>query len=604
MESSRGQAGRRARTRIFGIAGLAAVLVLSVGLAFAHGGGFSWWDFLGWGKDRPEHGGGPKPQPELCAVYPIAVPASLLSGAQPGAVFDRVPRGTGSGQYGWLTWAGSQSAPTLAQSLVPPGDSDDYRNPYDSRDRQLDAGDWVLGAAGSMNASAVRRNLDALIGKDIMVPVYDRASKGGHDDDDDHDYGKDCDRRGHKHGKNDAHGKSGIATYGGNNGNNNGGSSGGSSNKFAYRVDRFAVIRLRGYQLTGNGWLSYEYRGTKRCHNQAPVAKDAALTTPEDVALDVRLAATDPQNDTLTYTVVDAPLHGTLTGTAPALVYTPHANYNGADRLTFRANDGEVDSNLATVSITVTPVNDPPRITSVAPLLTADNVAYRYPVTAEDIDVGDVLTFSLLTAPTGMTIDPATGVIDWAPTAAQAGEHTVTVAVTDLAGASDAQSFVLVVQRSNRPPSIVSQPLHDAMELDGYLYPLQGTDPDVGDVLTHSLPQSPAGMSIAADSGQIRWNGAGWAGNNRLPNAMCMAGGERVTSLTPAADVVVVVDESGSMDGEHQWIADFAAPLEAHLTTYGVGDAAVPNRFGLLAYDPVPRPINVGTDLPGDYRQF
>lgn len=607
MESSRGQAGRRARTRMFGLAGLAVVLVLSVGMALAHGGGWRWWDFLGWGKDHPENGG-PKPRPELCAVYPIAIPASLLSGAQPGAVFDRVPRGTGNGQYGWLTWAGSQSAPTLAQSLVPPGDSDDYRNPYDSRDRQLDAGDWVLGAAGSMNASAVRRNLDALVGRDIIVPVYDRATKGGGHDDDDHDYGKDCDRRGHKHGKNDAHGKSGIATYGGNNGNgngdNSGGNSGGSSNKFAYHVDRFAVIRLRGYQLTGNGWLSYEYRGTARCHNQPPVAKDAALTTPEDVALPVALTATDPQSDALTYAIVDAPVHGTLSGTAPALVYTPHANYNGADRLTFRANDGASDSNLATVSITVTPVNDPPRITSTAPLLTADNVPYGYPVTAEDIDVGDALTFSLLTAPTGMTIDPATGVIAWRPGADQAGEHPVTVAVTDRAGASDAQSFELVVQRSNRPPSIVSQPVHDAMELDGYLYPLQSQDPDTGDVLTHSLPQRPDGMSIAADSGQIRWNGAGWAGNNRQPNAMCMAGGERVASLAPAADVVVVVDESGSMDGEHLWIADFAAPLEAHLTTNGVGDAAVPNRFGLLAYDPVPRPINVGTELTGDYRQF
>lgn len=616
MDSSHGPAGRRARTRILGIAGLVALVVLSAGIALAYGGGFRWWDFLGWGKDRPEHGS-PRPQPELCAVYPIAVPASLLSGAQPGAVFDRVPRGTGNGQFGWLTWAGSQSAPTLAQSLVPPGDSDDYRNPYDSRDRQLDAGDWVLGAAGSMNASAVRRNLDALIGKDVIVPVYDRATKGGHDDHD-HDYGKDCERRGHKHGRNDKHdthdthdrqGRSSAATFGAGNGNDKDhgkGSHGGgsSSGKFAYHVDRFAVIRLRGYQLTGNGWLSYEYRGTARCHNLPPVAKDAAIVTPEDVAAAVQLTATDPQSDALAYTVVDAPLHGTLTGTAPALVYTPHANYHGADRLTFRASDGDADSNLATVAITVTLVNDPPRITSVAPLLTVDNVAYRYPVTAQDIDVGDVLTYSLLTAPTGMTIDPATGVIDWQPGVDQAGEHAVTVAVTDTGGASDAQSFVLVVQRSNRPPSIVSLPLHDAMELDGYLYPLQGQDPDVGDVLTHSLQRRPDGMTIAADSGEIRWNGAGWAGNNRQPNAMCMAGGERVASLAPAADVVVVVDESGSMDGEHLWIADFAAPLEAHLMTNGVGDAAVPNRFGLLAYDPVPRPINVGTELTGDYRQF
>ncbi len=620
MDSRHGQTGRRARTRILGFAGLVGLVVLSVGIALASGGGHRWWDFFDWGKGNPGHGGS-NPQPELCSVYPIAVPSSLLSGAQPGAIFDRVPRGTGSGQYGWLTWAGSQSAPTLAQSLVPPGDSDDYRNPYDSRDRQLDAGDWVLGAAGSMNASAVRRNLDALIGKDIVVPVYDRASKGGHDDDDDHDhdYGKDCDRKGHKHGKNESHGKTSAATRskngqsGGKGGNGNdghhdddddhGGNSG-QSGKFAYRVERFAVIRLRGYQLTGNGWLSYEYRGAKRCYNKEPVAKDAAFTTPEDVPVDVALTAIDPQSDPLTYTVVEAPAHGALSGTAPALVYTPLANYHGPDHITFRASDGEADSNVATVTLTVTPVNDPPRITSIAPLLTADNLAYRYPVTAEDIDVGDVLTFSLVAAPSGMTIDPTTGVIDWQPGFDQAGEHPVTVAVTDSAGASDAQSFVLMVERSNRPPTIVSPPVHDALELDGYLYALMAQDPDRNDVLTHSLVQRPDGMTIAADSGQIAWNGAGWPGNSRTPNTMCMAGGERVSSLAPAADVVVVVDESGSMDGEHQWIADFAAPLEAHLTTNGVGEGAVTNRYGLLAYDPVPLPINVGTQPMGDYRQF
>ena len=62
----------------------------------------------------------------------------------------------------------------------------------------------------------------------------------------------------------------------------------------------------------------------------------------------------------LTYAIVTGPAHGTLTGTAPNLTYTPAANYNGPDSFTFKANDGSADSNVATVSITVTPVNDAP----------------------------------------------------------------------------------------------------------------------------------------------------------------------------------------------------------------------------------------------------
>ena len=45
---------------------------------------------------------------------------------------------------------------------------------------------------------------------------------------------------------------------------------------------------------------------------------------------------------------------------APALTYTPALNYHGPDSFTFKVNDGKVDSNTATVAITVTPVNDAP----------------------------------------------------------------------------------------------------------------------------------------------------------------------------------------------------------------------------------------------------
>ncbi len=544
MDIGNGRSGRSARVRTWGLAGLVAAVVLATGAVLASDAGQRWVASLS----------APEPSPDFCPVYPIAVPAPLLAGASPGAVFERMPRGTGAGNFSWLTWTGHPSAPTLAASLVPPGNSNTYVNPDNGQDHRLDVGDWAQGAPGSMNAAQVRQNMAALVGQDIVVPAYSQTR--------------------------------------------------GQGNNFDYRVEKFAVIRLRDYQLNGQGWLSFEFRGYQRCYNQAPVAQDQVLTTPEDTTLALTLTATDSQSDALTYTVLEQPQHGTLSGTAPDLVYTPAPNYHGPDRLTFRSNDGEFDSNIATVTIEVTPVNDPPRITSTPPLRALDNTPYRYPVTAEDIDVGDVLTYALVTAPPGMRIDPATGLIEWSPTADQAGEHPVTVAVTDRAGASDAQSFVVVVERSNRPPQIVTTAVNDASELDGYLYPLRAQDPDIGDVLQYSLLKQPQGMSIVPGTGDIAWNGAGFAGNNRLPNAMCMAGGERVTSLTPAADVVVVVDESGSMDGEHQWIGDFAAPLEAHLASNGVGDGAVPNRYGLLAYDPVPLPINVGTTVMGDYRQF
>src|SRR6185437_12906686 len=55
------------------------------------------------------------------------------------------------------------------------------------------------------------------------------------------------------------------------------------------------------------------------------------------------------------------PAHGALTLNANgSFTYTPAANYNGADSFTYKANDGTADSNVATVSLTVTAVNDAP----------------------------------------------------------------------------------------------------------------------------------------------------------------------------------------------------------------------------------------------------
>jgi hypothetical protein len=97
--------------------------------------------------------------------------------------------------------------------------------------------------------------------------------------------------------------------------------------------------------------------------NNAPVANDQAVTTPEGTQVAVTLNATDADGNTLNYTVVSNPAHGNLSGIAPALTYTPDTGFNGSDSFTFKANDGTVDSNIATVSITVTsatvPVVDP-----------------------------------------------------------------------------------------------------------------------------------------------------------------------------------------------------------------------------------------------------
>ena len=94
--------------------------------------------------------------------------------------------------------------------------------------------------------------------------------------------------------------------------------------------------------------------------NHPPVAQNQSVATNEGVAKAITLVATDADNDPLTYAIMAQPGHGTLSGTPPNVTYAPATQYNGPDSFTFKANDGKVDSNTATVSITVNHINHPP----------------------------------------------------------------------------------------------------------------------------------------------------------------------------------------------------------------------------------------------------
>ncbi len=94
---------------------------------------------------------------------------------------------------------------------------------------------------------------------------------------------------------------------------------------------------------------------TVQAVNDPPVARDQALETNYYTSKNLTLTATDVDNspDSLTYTVVTPPAHGSLSGTAPHLTYMPAPNYRGGDSVAFQANDGRANSNLATVTIII-----------------------------------------------------------------------------------------------------------------------------------------------------------------------------------------------------------------------------------------------------------
>ncbi len=88
--------------------------------------------------------------------------------------------------------------------------------------------------------------------------------------------------------------------------------------------------------------------------NDAPIANPQSVSGPWNTPIDITLTGSDVELSPLTFEIVDAPTHGTLTGSDANRTYTPDNDYSGTDSFTFKANDGAADSAPATVSINVT----------------------------------------------------------------------------------------------------------------------------------------------------------------------------------------------------------------------------------------------------------
>jgi hypothetical protein len=95
-----------------------------------------------------------------------------------------------------------------------------------------------------------------------------------------------------------------------------------------------------------------------------PAALSQSLTVNHGTPAPVRLSAVTPLNSPLSYQVTAAPLHGTLSGTAPNLTYTSAPSYEGADSFTFAARNGQGESGVGTISFTVARDAIPPVISS------------------------------------------------------------------------------------------------------------------------------------------------------------------------------------------------------------------------------------------------
>jgi cyclophilin family peptidyl-prolyl cis-trans isomerase len=240
-----------------------------------------------------------------------------------------------------------------------------------------------------------------------------------------------------------------------------------------------------------------------------PVIPTQSATENSAFTLDVLATDADLPANNLVYSLLTAPA-GMSINTLGQINWTPGETHGGNSyNITVRVNDqagGVTDRNF---TINVAEQNQAPVTGSPISHSVNELATLNFTVTATDADLpAQALTYSLINAPSGVTINSSTGQVSWTPTEAQGPAlHTFQVRVTDSLGAFSNQTVNVTVNEVNRAPTLAA--ISDSSGFQNAVFNSKATGSDADlptQSLSYSLLSAPSGMTINSATGDIRWS--------------------------------------------------------------------------------------------------
>lgn len=243
--------------------------------------------------------------------------------------------------------------------------------------------------------------------------------------------------------------------------------------------------------------------------NTAPTAADDTVTIAEDSAatgIDVLANDDDADGDALQVTQVGPAANGTVAIEDGGITvsYTPNADFTGQDTFTYTVSDGVGGTAEATVTVTVTAVDDPTLAGDDDVSVAENSTATTIDVLDNDTDIDGPLRVTSVSDPANGTAEvSADGLsLTYTPDADFTGEDTFTYAVTDPLGGTGTATVTVTVTPAAANTAPTADPTFGIPDADGVVVGTLGaTDPD-GDPLTFTVTDN-------VDTGALTLNGDG-----------------------------------------------------------------------------------------------
>ena len=356
------------------------------------------------------------------------------------------------------------------------------------------------------------------------------------------------------------------------------------------------------HQYSGPDSLSYRaFDGTESSEivtvswnvvavDDAPIADAQSLELDEDTAQNITLSAFDEEGATLAFEIVEGPQNGTLSGTAPALVYTPNANYNGGDAFSFRVFDGQNWSENATVFLVVKPVNDAP-LAQTETLTLDEDSTLDFTLRASDAD-GDTLVFELVERPQNGVLSGAAPNLTFAPSADFNGTQTLKFRVSDGTAQSQIAVVTLEVKPVNDAPIAQNQSVQVAHNTAKTIA-LGATDAD-GQTLSFAVVSGPTNGTLSGSgANRVYTPRSGFSGADSFT---FRANDGALDSNTATVSISV----AGVLPTAH---AKSASVLEDAVVTIGLSGTAY-NGASVDAWEVVTQPQNGTVEGGGNARNY